>query len=194
MIHSKAVLPLKEGKKFPWDRPDTFWFNFTYAVQKKVNKYIKKPWHFLKKCTQYCRLLWNDYDWDGHYLYPIMELKLKRMLKSLKHGHLEQDPRHLKALEIAIAACQRLHKDDYWSPHDRHDKKWGKTKTWFTKSKRDPKCSEWHSSRPKAKTKKQIEQERKEFLHACKMEEMLKTRDRKVLFGIIAKYIPFWWD
>lgn len=159
-------------------------------------KYFIGPYLMARKVFGW---YWNvfrfDYDFDGHSVFAILEYKLKRVEKSLINGTALQENRDMKALRLAIKLAGRLKEDNYDTLfHDRHDKKWGQMKTWFTPSLTHKNMSTWNSSRPKANTPEEIEEERSDFLVACFKGDAMVKREQKWFFDILNKYTNVWWD
>lgn len=185
-----------------WDDEKKPWWNFAKPAYWFIEKWWwKLVWDhvkYLQKVFAYAKLLRTDYDFDAQCLFRIIHLKLTRVKRSLLNGWAIQEEKDMRALDLAIKLAARLDNDHdyYWRPHTRHDRKWGDLHSWFEPV--DPSnpnsSSYWRSSRPNAVTDEQKEQERKEFLDSCYAEEFLRSRDRRLLFAILAKYIPVWWD
>lgn len=195
MFDSKALKdfePEKHSKLYSWwIQTDLYdWIHdMTYKFWRRPIQSIKKlyGWHV--------NVFKNDYDFDGHSLYAIIEYKLKRVLPALEDGHAIQEPKDLKALKLAIKLAGRL-KDDNYSMRawDRHGKKWGELKTWFTPCEGKEGYSTWNSSRPKAVTEEEKEQERKEHLAGSLLSDKVMEREQKWLFDILRKHLRYWWD
>ena len=150
----------------------------------------------LKRSIDYVKLGWNNYDWDGGYLYEVIQFKLKRMLPELENGHaIPNQYNELKALKLAIKLGDKLLNswDSYKQFSDLHNKKWGEVNISFEKVE-GSKCSRILSNRPNANTEEEKEKENKELREAWKKDRNREDRDRKIYFGILEKYIDFMWD
>jgi hypothetical protein len=182
----------KLSKLYLWyiESPFCDWIhNFQY-------KWFHRPYHMiLKVLGWYWYIFRFDYDFDGHSIFSILEYKLKRIERSLLNGSAIQEDMDMKALRIAIKLAGRLKEDRYdMLFYDRHAKKWGELKTWFTPCADRKDMSEWHSSRPNANTPEEQEQERKDFRAACNAGDAMSKREQKWFFDILNKYIRVWWD
>lgn len=175
---------------------DRVWMKVWEWVTDKWYDYVVKNIRWVKKSWEYSKLLRKDFDWDSAYIYQLLLFKLKRTKKAcIDEGHHYDDNNEEKSLRIAIKLCERLWKHDYMDRwHRKHDAKWGELKTWFEELDDGSGCSRMHFERPNAKTPEEKEQERKEMLAGLKLEAKIEQRDRDLLFKIMAKYMPYWWD
>ena len=153
----------------------------------------------IKKYYEWCKILKDDYDWDGHYIYHILGYKLQRTLKVLENGHAIHEPKDLEALSECIILCDKLYQDNYENPyHEIHNDKWGELEVeWVPcKEEEDNKkgLKQFKSSRKNAKTKSQKEMEKKEFLQCFLDGKKDMASDRTRLFRLIKKHINKWWD
>jgi hypothetical protein len=165
------------------------WYRFKW-------RYIQKPIKDAIKTVQwYKNVFRNDSDFDAHSIYAILEYKLKRLLPELVKGcdiHRKED---LMALELAHKIAGRLSRYDYdLALHKKHDKKWGKLKTWFTAVEGKPDYSQMHSSRSKANTPRKKKQERAEYCKAITLAWEHRNKDRELLFNLLNKHLEKWWD
>lgn len=195
MFRSKSLKPPKDenrGCLYQWWHESIicdYWYDFSY-------KFFGKPYRQIKKLVGWqINVFANDYDFDGHCLFAIIEYKLKRVQKALESGHAYQDPKDMKALRIAIKLAGRLKDDNYdmvaW---DRHEKKWGELETWTVPCLNKEDMFEWHSRYPNAvfeEQKKQCRQERQVMLLAA---DAKMRREQKWFYGILDKYLRVWWD
>lgn len=195
MFRSKALKPFpkeeKESKLYLWwisTRVSKHYYDF-------VHKYITNPIFQIKKLYQwYKNVLQFDYDFDSHGLFRIIEYKLKRLQDCLVDGHLVHDSKDLKALKLAVKLAGRLKEDKYEMLfYDRHEKKWGKLIDWTTPIRGSTNVR-WHARRPKAITKKQKEQEVKDFRESCESADRMMRREERNLYAILLKYGRSWWD
>lgn len=221
MFNSKALKPFDDDEPktklgkflsemrmafYEFEYSDVWWKEWIYNTVKFIQDWTYyNPYGFfenLKRVYAYGKLGWNNYDWEGHYLYKVMQFKLKRMQHELTHNSHAIPNQHneMKALALAIKLGDRLY-DDYQSYHhfhDLHNKKWGEAEmksvpcTWDENGK--PRSYSVDFSRANARTNEEKKQERKEFLEAVNKDERRKIRDREIYFKILAKYLPYMWD
>lgn len=137
----------------------------------------------------------NEYDWEGHSLYAIMEYKFQRLEKNLQNGHAIQDPQDMKALALAIKLSKRLKEDRYedraW---DRIEKKWGKLKTWFTPIEGKEGYSSWNAKYEKENTLEDKNAIYSEKMGYYKAADMRRKREERWLYDILHKHLRSWWD
>jgi len=142
----------------------------------------------------------DSYDWDFYHLEVMMLAKLKRMRKEMTtNGHCswcvtpEEDSEGglLNKLDLAIYLLNRQVNRNVVGyavgTHAKHDAKWGEIKwDWksgYVKIWRD------NASTPELET-----QERQEYRLVMDMDDKIYSRDRKILYYILEKHGPGWWD
>jgi hypothetical protein len=202
MIRSKAIKDtdpqsianrVAERKKRPIYN---WWYNSPLSdYWHKFTLFFKRPYRRAKKLYEWHKNVFsNDFDFDAHSIYAILEYKLKRIYPVLETGHAYQEDKDMQALRIAIKLAGRLKEDNYdMAEWDRHAKKWGELKTWFTPIEGSTN-SMWNSSRPNVKTPEDEEQERTEMRAGYERGAAAKLRDQRNLFAILTKYMAVWWD
>jgi len=195
MIDSKALKDFPETKRsklYGWwieSKLGDWYYEYTW-------KFFGRPISRIKKLYGwYVNVFKNDYDFDGHCLFAIIEYKLKRIEKVLIKGHAIQEAKDMKALKLAIKLAGRLKEDKYEiKAYDRIDQKYGELKTWFTDCTDRPGYSTWNSSRPKANTT----EEKEELWTYTKLQyELAEAKSKKEelkLYNILHKYLRHWWD
>lgn len=161
-----------------------------------VHRFIENPIFQVKRLLQwYWNVFRHDYDFDGHSLYAIIEYKLKRLEKCLLNGYAVQEDSHMHALRLAIKLAGRLKLDRYEEPFlNRHDRKWGESKTWMEDTGRGNGSSYFRSSRPNAVTQEQKDQESKEYLACMHGAYAKQLREQSWFYGILSKYLNRLWD
>jgi len=195
MFQSKA---LKESygktrsKLYMWWLDTTvsdYYYRFTY-------KFITNPIFQVKRLYQwYVNVFHNDYDFDGHSLYAIIEFKLKRVEQALYNGHAIQEDKDLKAIKLAIKLAGRLKNDNYdavmWT---RHEKKWGELQSWTTPCEDKKDMFQWHSKFPNVKTPEDEEKCNQERRDGYTTAYNKMRREQKWLYSILDNYLRSWWD
>lgn len=156
---------------------------------------IKRFFQYLYKLYQWHKYaLTHDYDFDNHGLYIIIAYKLKRLEYWLINGVAEHSKDSIKAIRIAIALCNKLHKDEYdiraW---ERHQQKWGKHEYWTTPEQSGLTCR-YYSRYTKAVFEKDIKSSKQEYFLNQQIANKCFERDKRNLFNILNKYITDWWD
>jgi hypothetical protein len=193
MLQSKALKECKEPSKlYLWwieTKISKYYYDFTH-------KFIKKPIQQVIKLYQwYKNVFKNDYDFDGHALFAIIEYKLMRLQDNLLNGHAYQDPKDLKALKLAIKLAGRLKLDDYDNrAHDRLEKKWGELNISFVPVSGESGYSTMVSSRPKIITEEDKIQERLDCNLQYELAYAKSKREERLLYAILHKYLRNLWD
>jgi hypothetical protein len=195
MFRSKALKDLeceKRSKIYDWwiqTAVSGWYYDFEYKFIKNPIFQVKRLYQWYKNVFQY------DFDFDGHCLFAIIEYKLKRIERVLFNGHAVQEVKDLKALKLAIKLAGRLKEDKYEDRgHDRIEKKWGELKTWFEPCNDGTTNSYWRSSRPKANTEEEKEQEIADRRAQYVAADYKMKREERWLYDILHKYLRFWWD
>jgi len=139
-------------------------------------------------------VIWQDRDWDHHYLYVILQHKLKRMEKlHINYGHAMSSEQTAAQINRCINLLDRLINDAYdESAFKKYYEKWGRPK--FNWIKKDEEYSELNITHEKVKTEKDKKQELKEFRAACEHEKKMRKQDVDYLFKYIRKHVEGWWD
>jgi len=154
---------------------------------------LRRLYHQICRSLAWARLGWNNYDWDHAYLLDVMVFKMKRMQKAIfEEGHHIPEKAPIQSLKLCIKLGEKLRKDDYFYHHGLHNAKWGDLE--FIE-KVDEKTGRKYTGmgRPGVPKEKE-EEERAEFLEACRKDDSIKVRDTRWFFGIMAKYQESWWD
>jgi hypothetical protein len=142
----------------------------------------------------------NSYDWDFHHLEVMMLEKLRAMRKEMTtNGHCswcmtpEEDSESglLNKLDLTIYLLNRQVSRDVVGyavgTHAKHDAKWGELKCDWTKGY----VKIWRAN---ATTPELELQERQEYRAVMDMDDKIYIRDRRILYYILEKYGPGWWD
>ena len=94
----------------------TFFEKVTYKYY-RLREFLKINWYnlleFPRNFKKWFKIIWNDRDYDYHYLLIILENKLKYMSKSFEKSPIEEGEKISKDIEKLREAIERLIKDDY---------------------------------------------------------------------------------
>jgi hypothetical protein len=151
----------------------------------------------LKRCWDYAKFGWGNFDFDGEYLTDLITFKLKRIQRELEHGSSIQDEKYMQALRLAIRIGDKLDTYYYHWFLDRHDAKWGRPDMCLEDSEHEHKGEKlrvMHFERPNVVDDATREQEREEFIAAYEADDAMRLRDARWFFRLIEKYYPGWWD
>jgi hypothetical protein len=195
MFQSKAI------KDFPDSKPSSklyLWWIETPVADKYyeiVRKYITNPIFQVKRLYQwYVNVFHNDFDFDFHCVFAILEYKLKRIKACLDNGYAIQEPKDLKALNLAIKLAGRLKEDNYDSvASDRIVAKWGEWRFWTTPYG-DKGCSQMHSTYANIKTPEDEEECLADRRASYIATDKKTKREERNLYAIMHKYGRSWWD
>lgn len=154
-------------------------------------------WFFknIKRIFEYLPVVWNDRDWDEHYIYKILKYKIERTRReNLRGNHLHKN-RYAKQMRTCEILLDRLAKDNYFDKlNEKHEKKWGELKVDFLPVNPDSGYGQIDLSHPNAKTAEQKEQQSKEFKRIMKQENMLRKQDLDLFAKIFARNSRNWWS
>ena len=84
----------------------------------------------IKMICQWIPILWNNWDWDYHFLLVLMQYKLKRMSKYVKkHNRLVKTDEICIQMNECVEILDRLaNSHDYTEAETKaHEEKWGPT-------------------------------------------------------------------
>lgn len=193
MFDSKSVIfdEKRSSKLYSW-WVDTALADFYYKWSWKL---FGRPLQDIKKiCGWYWNVFRNDFDFDAHSIFSMLEYKLKRVLKALENGCAVQEPKDIKALKLAIKLAKRLKEDNYSTvAHDRVDRKYGPNHHWTTpiKGSTSVRC---HSKFEKVNTPEEEKEcndyRRNQYL----MSDVRMQKEEKWFYAILHKYMRTWWD
>lgn len=187
----------------------------------RLPQFIRSFWYGLENLWRWFPVIWNDRDWDHHFLLKILETKLDHMETFFNSDNPIICEASEVAMQIGIAkrACSRLIEDNVY--HDmafkEHDERWGKIEI---SSK--PSTDEWeildvqddlgrtsrlnvrtYKGRPnfhqmiisRSRCKPEEEAEENESSRQCyKIVDELKQFDKETCFDTIRDKYSWWWD
>lgn len=196
MLNSKAIKDFPDSK--PRSKLYEWWIETPVyeTYHHFVYKYIRNPLFQIKRLYQWYTHVFreNDYDFDFHGIFAIIEFKLKRLRQCMVNGHAVLDPKEMKAISLAIKLAGRLKEDSYDSvASDRIEAKWGEWRSWFTPYG-DEGCSTMHSTYANIKTPEdelQCHMDRRASYIAT---DKKTKREERNLYDILHKYGRSWWD
>jgi hypothetical protein len=162
----------------------------------KVKDFFRNIRQGIPNLIKWTPVIWSDRNWDQHFLYVILQFKLKQMEKlHLEYGHTINAEKYAGEMRVCILLLERIIKDDYlMSCLKPHEKKWGELKMNFKPLQDDPELVSPVFTVEKAITKEEIIQENKERMRIYKHVDDLKKQDLDMLFKNIRKYVEGWWD
>lgn len=117
MTNHEEKVSLDEYWQFFKENNDyTFFEKVTYKYY-RVREFVSRFWYnlleFPRNFKKWFKIIWNDRDYDYHYLLIILENKLKYMSKSFEKSPIEDGENISKEIENLREAIERLIKDDY---------------------------------------------------------------------------------
>lgn len=162
----------------------------------KIKEWPRQVRYGIKNLIEWFPVIWNDRHWDHYFIYQILRHKLHLTEQLIRHhGHHVNHIEDAEKIKICVRLLDRLIKDDYHdNVYKHHDEKWGESELVFTDSTDYPDCSVVDIKYPNVKTKKDKEQEKKEFRLLINKVQELKDQDIELLFKIMRKHIQSWWD
>lgn len=145
-------------------------------------------------------IIWKFRTWDNQYCLVVYQKALKELKESIdRYGYHVGKEKDVHRMNICLNLLSRIIGDDdceRFSYHDmafkNHDKKWGELRTWFEEY--DEENCLWQSHRPNTNTKKEVEQESKEYKRCLGHQRYLEEQDYEMLFKMIRKYSRGWWN
>lgn len=129
----------------------------------------------------------NNHDFDGGYIYEMLELKLKRMKKACyENGHRvwSEKSREYKAIVECIELCKKLGDEEH-PYYEMFEKEFGPGLDYEFKDVGNGFTQLIDSNTP-------FYQKQRTFVFR-KRESLQKAR-RERLFHLLNKWLPYWWD
>jgi hypothetical protein len=161
----------KLWKEVKW----VFMMNLYYPVDSFFSRYYER----ISRSLAFAIRGWMHYDFESAYLYDIMAFKLKRIYKVLENGHAVQEDDDMKALQEAIAICEKLFNFDYAEKYyDEHEKVWGQLEI----------------GKNREFAEGEYEKYRQSIWDVSINEEKDRNADLDRLNEILKKHEPTWWD
>lgn len=156
---------------------------------------FKRILHVLK----WIPVLWNDYDWDYHFIFPILRFKLYNMGKcfynNISKGYgWVGDEKAIRELKTCVCLLDRLIEDDYEYEACRNMiDRWGEIQ--FKETTLDNGGSKLTNfTREKILTKKDKIQAQKDTIREDQRAFDRKKYDIEYLFKIMHRKMLSWWD
>lgn len=107
-------------KKWSLEHPFRSWFR---EHSRPVLRHLGNAWNFfrydlgngLRNLWRWFPEIWGLRDWDGGYLFSVMERQMRHMAECIgRYGHHLGSAKNAKQLRIAAECCRRLAND--WEP------------------------------------------------------------------------------
>ena len=155
---------------------------------------VKKRLRKFKNTIRWLPIIWEDQQWDEHYLFRILEHKLKIMENHFRHkGICVSAKGNANKMKVCRLLCQRLIDGNYTNPYVERNRSHF---DWFEK-----KMLESFDREPNEDGfilvidhNEPDEPDDRWILPAHKHEEMLIDQDVELLCSMIKKYVRGWWD
>ena len=164
--------------------------------------------NFLTSCNNLIKwfpTIWNDRDWDGHFILKILQKKIefqrKELVNANRHTRIESDNRDmtlaLNLLERVKEEYYNLECMDYWHSEmifgEVPDKSELKSIDILTKSERYDEFLSKYPSSVRAVVKEHGEQDDKQRL--CLLVSYYNHKKaNKLLFRVLEERLAYWWD
>jgi len=155
----------------------------------KMFTFVRNIKYGVSNLVNWFPIIWNDRDWDYHFIYIILHKKLKRMENSIRYAPFVNAEKRADEIKLCVNLLDRLKKDVYIDMTEKSFiKRWGKCKFNTTEKnilnivyEKDP------ENIYKTKRDKELR---------CRMnhEEYLINQDLSMLFNTMTKCIRGWWD
>jgi len=143
----------------------------------------------IKNLIRWFPIIWNDYNWDHHYILVVLKKKLELMEKAFRSDKAwgADSQKEADNMRCAINLLDRMVKDDYLDEALKpFDKKYPDYK-WDFKFEKD------ENGFGRMVNHDTLQQ--KELMHQCfDEEEKLRDKDYDELFDFLKEHIREWWD
>lgn len=157
-------------------------------------------WNCIKRFFYWGWKLRNSHDWDHDYFLEVMYLKLKRMeqyqiTQGISVDSEDPDSEMRKSMRVALKLLERLRERSgvvyAVGAEAKFNAKWGNIEIVETPYKEG-------MMRVRVKRKNVTDENEKtyemESRQLAEFNNEIYTRDKRLLFNIIAEYIDYWWD
>ncbi len=163
---------------------------------KQMRDFLRSIKYGIENLIIWFPIIWKDRDWDHWYLYKILKFKLSNMEKlHRKYGHAVNSEKIANKIKVCVNLLDRLIEDNYdESAFKKHHKKWGEPIFHWDECEDKKGYYSLKIEQKNIKTKKDKDQEAKEFKRCYNHEEMLRKQDVDYLFKLMNKHIQGWWD
>ena len=138
----------------------------------------------IRNLIRWFPIIWNDNDWDSHYLLLLIYHKLRFMEQffSSDDTHLLHADKTAEQIKTTKLVLKRILDDNYW-PFDKLFEKYGDFEI------RDSKFEIVG-----VETKDEKLQYRKEFSKCSEAERLLEQQDWNYFFKLLKNHMKTWWD
>lgn len=144
--------------------------------------------HGIPNIIKYIPIIWQDRNWDEHYIYSLLYFKFSDMEKYWRSDNVWSANKDKTAHQIMIAKnlCKRLIDDNYTENALKPvEDKYGKLKWHF-----EPSEIKGYTSMVFDETLEESKARSRAYKHS----EYMEKQDINYLFRHIEKYIRGWWD
>lgn len=177
-------------------------FNSIYLWWKFEGRHIPRDIKIgIKNLISWFPIIWKDRPWDYHYIYTILEEKLKRTSEHINSAKIFEGYEYVvRDINIAIKLIERLKTDYYSSEYfDYIESEFNfipvennpNLKTLEVKTIKEN-LSDFFLKYPRIYKKYRMEKNKK--LVAMKISQENHNRAKKLLFKILEEKIEHWWD
>ena len=133
----------------------------------------------IKHLISWLPVIWRDVPWSGEYgVMRILEFKLKQIEDFLhsEYSVAVHHPSALKKLKVSKNLCKRLAEEDYI--HNAimfEEERFDSYVLGYPRTREERLTQEW-------------------FNRKCRHATEMETQDRTMLYKVLQKYLPAWWD
>ena len=155
----------------------------------KIKDFPRNVIYGIENLIKWAPVIWDDRQWDNQFIYKVFRHKLHLTEQCIrKHGHHVRNIEDADKIKTCVLLIDRLIEDDYLEKvSKRYYEKWGRPDFNIKDGFLDIKY-------PNVKTKKDKEQESKDYKRLINKEQEMKKQDLDLLFKTMNKHIQSWWD
>ena len=172
-------------------------FEDHYEFWRPWNKIKTEIRHFMESVCRFFYWGWKmrmNYDWDYTGIYEMLVYKLDRMIPLFEKNEFHcYSKKFIRKMKIIRSLAYRLSKSDYSRNYDAHNDTWGHSEYRFKANKDGLTSQMIFIDPPKVNDKN-----RKRYMESAKKatlnDNAEEVEDRILMFNMISKYIPKWWD
>lgn len=167
-------------------------------VIERISQFYYDTVKGLKNLWVWLPIIWNDRDWDQHYIYKVFSFKLKKQANAIEkwgcHLYKERDVRQMRN---AAHALDRLAEDDYLLTNvyqQKLDREFGRLGFVTRPGGEEEYDGSYWLRRERVQSEADERRERFLILKSGKHEQYLRRQDLEYFGRIFSRHSPGWWD
>ncbi len=165
--------------------------DFLYWYDRKIGYKIRRFFDAIENLIAWFPVIIKDHDWDQHYIYEVLAFKLSRTAKYFRKSNIfVGEEREAEKMELCVRLIKKIQAEDYEMEFfDKLDEKYGKMINYV-----DASTHFLETKYENDYTPEELEEIRKERWEAIEKGAKKQERAGKILFTLLERNMPGWWD